>query len=109
MEHRACMRSPLKLPITIEFEGREIYCTTRDFGLGGISLELDNTLLIPGSETKLVFSLHQDNTRGKRHTLDAQVAYTKHDGIGLSFSQLDKVSFDTLHALLKFTKKQNLH
>jgi len=60
MEHRACMRSPLKLPITIKFEGREIYCTTRDFGLGGICLELDNTLLVPGAEAKLVFSLHQE-------------------------------------------------
>jgi len=108
MELRSCLRSPLKLPIAIAFEGKEINCTTIDFSLGGMCLELDNTLLTAGAETKIKFSLTQDN-REKKHMLKANIAYTKADCIGLSFSELDSSSFNSIKELLKFTRKQNLH
>jgi len=108
MEPRLCLRSPLKLPVTIVFNDKKIDCTSRDFSLGGMYLETDDSFVSMGTEAILSFSLHQDN-RPKRHHLNAKVTHTKADGIGISFQRVGKASFHTLQELLKFTRQQNLH
>ncbi len=108
MEPRLCLRSPLKLPITIAFNDKKIDCTSRDFSLGGMYLETDDSFVSMGSDAILSFSLHHDNLQ-KRHHLNVKVAHTKADGIGISFQQVDKAAFHTLQELLKFTRQQNLH
>lgn len=108
MEPRLCLRSPLKLPVTVVFNDKKIDCTSRDFSLGGMYLETDDSFVSMGTEATLSFYLHQGNHQ-KRHHLNAKVAHTKADGIGISFQQVDKTSFHTLQKLLKFTRQQNLH
>ncbi|PCH84659.1 MAG: hypothetical protein COB26_05150 [Piscirickettsiaceae bacterium] len=108
MELRSCLRSPLKLPITLTTNDTEVTCITRDFGMGGMFIELDNSPLKAGQSAQVVFSLYQDS--GERtHRLNAKIAHLADGGLGLSFSQADTSTFRTLQELLKYTKKQNLH
>jgi len=108
MEPRSCIRSPLKLPVTVTFKDKKVACTSRDFSLGGMYLEADDAFVSQGAEAIISFSLHHEN-HNKWHSLSAKVAYTKVDGLGISFKHLDKVAFDTLQELLHFTRQQNLH
>ncbi len=108
MELRSCLRSPLKLPITLTSNNTEVTCITRDFGMGGMFIELENKHLKAGETAQVVFSLYQDS--GERtHRLNAKIAHLADGGLGLSFSQADTSTFRTLQELLKYTKKQNLH
>jgi len=108
MELRSCLRSPLKLPITLTSEHKEIHCVVRDFGMGGMFVEVENSDLVIGSDTEINFSLYQDNGE-KNHLLHATIAHSSPEGLGLSFSQPNTGSFRTLQELVKYTKKQNLH
>jgi len=108
MEPRLCLRSPLKLPITLTFRDKEVLCTSRDISLGGMYLEADDAFVSAGAEAMLSFSLHQ-NSNNKWRSLKAVVAYTKADGLGISFQQIDKEAFNSLQELLLFTRQQNLH
>ena len=108
MELRSCLRSSLKLPIEILYGENNIPCITKDFGLGGMYLELENAPITMGEDAKILFTLHHDNGE-RKHVLNAKIAHTSSDGIGLSFSQLDKVAYNSLQELLKYTRKQNLH
>jgi len=108
MEPRSCLRSPLKLPVKLTFKDKEIHCTSRDFSLGGMYLEADDAFVSLGAETIISFSLQQSNGN-KWHSINARVAHTKADGIGISFLQVNKAIFHTLQELLKFTRQQNLH
>ena len=108
MEPRLCTRSPLKLPVTLTFKDKKVTCTSRDFSLGGMYLEADDAFVSEGADAVISFSLHQNN-RNTWHSLSAKVAHTKIDGLGVSFQQLDKATFNTLQELLHFTRQQNLH
>jgi len=108
MEPRLCLRSPLKLPVTLTLKDKTILGTSRDFSLGGMYLEADDAFVSEGTDAIISFSLHQNN-RTKWHRLHAKVAHTKADGIGISFQQLDKAAFNTVQELLIFTRQQNLH
>ena len=108
MELRSCLRSPLKLPITLSTQNSEVTCITTDFGMGGMFIELENSDFKAGQSAQIMFSLQQDN--GERtHRLNAKIAHLADGGLGLSFSQPDTSSFRTLQELLKYTKRQNLH
>lgn len=108
MELRSCLRSPLKLPITLTTNDTDISCITRDFGMGGMFIELEDSHLKEGEPAQVIFSLYQDS--GERtHKLNAKIAHLADGGLGLSFSQADTSTFRTLQELLKYTKKQNLH
>ncbi|OUR83507.1 hypothetical protein A9Q82_02145 [Cycloclasticus sp. 46_120_T64] len=108
MEPRSYLRSPLKLPVKLTFKDKEIHCTSRDFSLGGMYLEADDAFVSLGAETIISFSLQQSNGN-KWHSINARVAHTKADGIGISFLQVNKAIFRTLQELLKFTRQQNIH
>jgi len=108
MEPRLCLRSPLKLPVTVSFGDKEIHCICRDFSLGGMYLETDQAFVSMGANAEISFSLNQGQQH-KWHNLRAKIAHTKADGMGVSFQHIDKPSFDTLQKLLKFSRVQNLH
>ena len=108
MEPRSCLRSPLKLPVKLTFKDKEIHCTSRDFSLGGMYLEADDAFVSLGAETTISFSLQQSSSN-RWHSLNAKVAHTKADGIGVSFLEVNKAAYQTLQELLKFTRQQNLH
>jgi c-di-GMP-binding flagellar brake protein YcgR len=108
MELRSCLRSPLKLPIKLATNNKEVNCITRDFGMGGMFIELEDGSLKAGEETQVIFSIHHD-TGDRTHKLSAKIAHLSDGGLGLSFSKPDTATFRTLQELLKYTKKQNLH
>lgn len=108
MEQRDCRRLPLTLPVTLTTRGQSFSCVTRDFGMGGMFLELDETLADKGQQAKISFTLEK-NGKKARHRINVIVRRTEAEGLGVSFEQPNAVTYRSVQELLKYGQQQAVH
>lgn len=108
MEQRNCLRLPINLPVVLSTAEKDISCCTRDFGMGGMFLELDENQLSIGENAKVSFTLNQEKGNST-HCLNVVIARTANDGLGIAFAQSNVSTFRSIQELLKYSKYQTVH
>lgn len=108
MEQRNCLRLPLTLPVVLSTTEKTISCTTRNFGMGGMFLELAGNPLSIGEKAKVSFTLSQGQGHST-HCLNVVIARTTNDGLGIAFAQSNVSTFHSVQKLLKYSKFKTVH
>jgi len=108
MEQRFCSRLPLALPVILSTADKTLSCTTRDFGMGGMFLELDHNLPNQGERANITFTLEKNGLKTK-HRISVIVRRTSDDGLGISFAQPNVVTYRSVQELLKCGQQQTVH
>lgn len=105
MEQRFCSRLPLVLAVTLATAKQTLSCRARNFGMGGMFLELENQTLCQGEHATINFSL-EGTSAEEQHSIKVVIIRTDKEGIGISFAQPNAATYRTVQELLKCGKQQ---
>ena len=101
MEQRWSQRRQVALDVDVWHQGAILAsCRTRDVGLGGVFLELGDSVPEKDLDLELVFWLGSEDQK-TRHRLKARVVRLDEGGVGLAFRDFDTSSFRALQAILR--------
>lgn len=80
-------------------------CQSRDVGLGGVFLDLEQGSLQQHQDVELFFTLGENSET--RHKLKARVVRVSDDGVGLMFRDFDTGSFRALQEIMRYSLSAN--
>jgi hypothetical protein len=112
MENRWSDRRDLCLGVDIIQQGKKLAtCTSRDVGLGGTYIGVDDDTkqrLHLDADVELVFHLLDDQQETK-HTLYARIVRVDTGGIGLKFHEFDTGVFRSLQEIMSYHGVERVH
>ncbi|MDH5694162.1 MAG: PilZ domain-containing protein [Gammaproteobacteria bacterium] len=111
VEQRWSQRKIVSIEVDVVDNGVKIARSkTRDVGLGGVFLELDEIAHAPeqGQALELEFLITRSEDETIRHRLSAKVVRVEMDGIGLVFTEFDTSTFRALQEIMRFTPTSNV-
>lgn len=112
MENRWSDRRDLCLGVDLIQQGKTLAtCASRDVGLGGTYIDVDNEVrqrLQLDSDVELVFHL-VDGQQETKHTLYARIVRMDGTGIGLKFHEFDTGVFRSLQEIMSYRGVELAH
>ena len=112
MENRWSDRRDLCLGVDIIQQGKKLAtCTSRDVGLGGTYIDIDNETkqrLHLDSDVELIFHL-LDGQQETKHTLYARIVRVDTSGVGLKFHEFDTGVFRSLQEIMGYHGVERVH
>lgn len=101
MERRWTTRTKIAVDVDVSYAGKITAWKTRDIGLGGVFVEIGNTLLDKDEQVELVFNLRVPEVLGLP-TIRAKVVRLEDNGAGLMFKDFDAAAFRALQKVMRY-------
>ena len=76
--------------------------------MGGMFLELDDNQFDTGERATITFDLEKDGTTSKQR-INVVIMRSNDEGLGISFSQSNAVTYRAVQELLKYGQQQTVH
>lgn len=108
MENRWSIRKNLSLDVDILYQGQQYArCKTRDIGLGGMFIEVANSMIPRFGKVELHVQVDQEGIRAP-HKFVASVVHTTNNGMGLMFQDFNIADFRVLQEVLRLSPSGEL-
>ncbi len=110
MERRWTERTSINVPVDLAYAGAQAEeCRTRDIGLGGVFVELPDTVNITAdTAVEVTFKLGTAPNITK-HRINARVVRVSEDGVGMMFRDFDAIAFRSLQEVLLYNQNNALN
>ena len=106
MDNRWSPRTDVSLGVDLFCSGKAIEgCSTRDIGMGGVFINLDEDVPSKDTLVELIFSLEKGG-EAINHRIDAKVVRPEAQGAGMEFRNFDANAFRSLQEILHYAQDQ---